>query len=102
VPGDRIGDLVVSNQPGYGWSEETTVDGAVFATPKATGYKQAIEPGSTQAIWTPFVIAGPGVRAGHQLQEPIRHIDQLPTILTALGEPLPDHVQGRVLTEALE
>jgi arylsulfatase A-like enzyme len=102
IPADRIGDLVVSNQPGFGWSEETTGDGQTFITPLATGYKQAIEPGSTQAVWTPFVIAGPGVKAGAVLSEPIRHIDQLPTLLTALGLPIPDHVQGRVLTEILE
>ena len=79
-----------------------TGSGDIFIEPKATGYKQSIEPGSTQAVWTPFVIAGPGVRAGVTLKDPVRHIDQLPTILTAMGQPVPEHVQGRVLREVLK
>ena len=102
VPESRIGDLVVANHPGFGWSEETAADGAVFRTPKVTGYKQAIEPGTTKGIWTPFIIMGPGVKAGHRLEEPIRHIDQLPTILTALGEVIPGHVVGQVVESSLE
>jgi len=102
VPADRVGDLLVANQPGFGWSEEVTGSGRIFIEPKAAGYKQSIEPGSTQAVWTPFVIAGPGIRAGVVLKDPIRHIDQLPTILTAMGQPVPAHVQGRVLQDVLK
>ncbi len=102
LPADRVGDLIVANHPGYGWSEETTAEQAVFEVPAATGYKQAIEPGSTKAVWTPFVIAGPGVRAGHRLAEPIRHIDQLPTILTAMGVDVPAHSTGNVVSEAFQ
>jgi predicted AlkP superfamily phosphohydrolase/phosphomutase len=102
LPADRVGDLIVANHPGYGWSEETTEDRAVFAAPRVAGYKQSIEPGSTKAVWTPFVIAGPGIKANNPLPEPIRHIDQLPTILTAMGVPLPEHLQGSPLKAALE
>jgi len=102
LPADRVGDLIVANHAGYGWSEETTADQAVFSAPQVAGYKQSIQPGETQAVWTPFVIAGPGVKANHQLAEPIRHIDQLPTILTAMGVALPEHIQGKPLAEALE
>ena len=102
LPPDRVGDLVVANRPGYGWNEELTKDGAFFQVPLKTGYKQAMPAADTPALWTPFVIVGPGVRPGHQLAEPIRHIDQLPTILTAMGEEVPEHVQGRVLAEVFE
>ena len=102
LPEDRVGDLIVANHAGYGWSEELTEGHEIFQEPLVAGYKQAIEPDTTQAVWTPFVIAGPGVKAGTKLDEPIRHIDQLPTILTLLGQPIPDHVEGRVLSEALE
>lgn len=102
LPADRVGDLIVANHPGYGWSEETTAQQRVFEVPAATGYKQAIEPGSTKAVWTPFVLAGPGIRRGHELSAPIQHIDQLPTLLTALGVPVPAHVTGTVVTEALQ
>jgi len=101
LPPDRVGDLIVANHPGYGWSEETTAQQAVFSVPRATGYKQSIEPASTKAVWTPFVIAGPGIRKNHRLAEPIRHIDQLPTILTALGEPVPEHATGTVQASVL-
>ncbi len=102
LPPDRVGDLIVANHPGYGWSEETTEARTVFSVPRATGYKQSIEPESTKAVWTPFVIAGPGIRQNHRLAAPIRHIDQLPTILTALGEPVPSHSTGTVLREVLQ
>ena len=102
LPSDRVGDLIVANQPGYGWSEETTAQREIFEVPKATGYKQSIEPGSTKAVWTPFVIAGPGVQKNHRLEQPIQHIDQLPTILTALGVDVPTHATGSVVKAALE
>jgi len=97
MPAERVGDLLVANQPGYGWVEETTDDQAVFFEPKKTGYKQAIEPGSTNAVWTPFVIKGPGIPAGKMLEEPISHIDQLPTILNAMGVEIPDAVEGKAI-----
>ncbi len=101
LPADRVGDLILSNHPGYGWSEDVTADHDVFVVPEVTGYKQSIEPGSTKAIWTPFVIAGPGVAEGVELKEPIHHVDQLPTILTLMGVPVPEHVQGHVVQAAL-
>ncbi len=101
LPPDRVGDLVVANRPGYGWNEELSEDGEVFATPLKSGYKQAIMANETPAMWTPFVIAGPGIKAGHRIEEPIRHIDQLPTILSAMGLEAPGHIQGRVLDEVL-
>ena len=100
LPTDRVGDLLVSNHPGFGWSEETTADGAAFVTPKATGYKQAIAPGSTQAVWTPFIIAGPGIKQGVELSAPVAARDQLPTILKAMGVPIPDDVEGQPIAEA--
>ncbi len=102
LPEDRVGDLLVSNHPGYGWSETITADHTVFVQPKVAGYKQSLEPGSSKAVWTPFIVAGPGVKAGHKLSAPIRHIDQLPTLLTLMGEPVPAHMDGRVLTELIE
>lgn len=102
LPADRVGDLVIANRAGYGWNEEITADGVLFDTPLKTGYKQAILAGETPGMWTPFVIAGPGVRAGRRIPEPISNVDQLPTILSLLGHPIPEHVQGRVIEEILE
>jgi arylsulfatase A-like enzyme len=102
LPTDRVGDLVIANRPGYGWNEEVTDDGVIFDTPVKSGYKQAVLADDTPGMWTPFVIAGPGVKAGARIQEPISMVDQLPTILHLLGQPIPEHVQGRVIHEILE
>lgn len=48
-----------------------------------------------------FVMAGPGVRCGHQFKEGVLW-DLAPTILHYLGVPVPDDMDGRVLFEALE
>jgi predicted AlkP superfamily phosphohydrolase/phosphomutase len=102
LPGDRVGDLVLANCAGYGWSEEITADGAIFGTPPMTGYKQGALAAENPGLWAPFVIAGPGVKAGMRIPEPISMVDQLPTILHLLGQPIPEHVQGRVIDEILE
>ncbi len=101
LPADRVGDLVLTIVPGYAWNEEMTPDGALFGEPRVTGYKQAVSAETTRGLWTPFVIAGPGVRASHRIVEPIHAIDQLPTILRAMGQPVPTHVQGRAVEEIL-
>jgi predicted AlkP superfamily phosphohydrolase/phosphomutase len=102
LPPDRVGDLVVASHPGYGWSEEITTDGVLFATPPESGYKQGVLAADCPGLWTPFVIAGPGVKAGVRVADPIANVDQLPTILRVLGQPIPGHVQGRVLDEIVE
>ncbi len=97
LPGDRVGDLVIANRIGYGWNEEVTESGELFDVPLKTGYKQAILAESEPALWAPFMIVGPGIKRNHRLPEPIEMVDQLPTIMTALGQEIPDHVEGRVL-----
>lgn len=97
LPPHRVGDIVIANRPGYGWNEEVSLGDEVFTVPLETGYKQAIHAETATALWAPFAIAGPGIRRNHRLPEPIRMVDQLPTVLTALGAPIPDHVEGRVL-----
>ncbi|MCA9478410.1 MAG: alkaline phosphatase family protein [Nanoarchaeota archaeon] len=102
LPPSRVGDIVVANAPGYGWNEELTQDGAIFEVPLKTGYKQAILANDTPAMWTPFIIVGPGVKKGYQIPEPIHHVDQLPTILSIMNSSIPSTVQGRVLDEIIE
>ena len=99
---ERVGDLIVANRPGYGWSEQLTADREVFAVPLKTGYKQAIPAEDVPGMWAPFMILGPGVRKGYDLGErPIDMVDQYPTILHLLGVEAPAFVQGRVLEEIL-
>ena len=97
----RIGDLVVANAPGYGFNEEVSEDLIVFDAPLITGYKQAIEAGNVKGMWTPFIIRGPGVKKNFRLPKPIRLMDQYPTLMTLMGQPIPDFVEGRVLKESL-
>ena len=101
LPQDRVGDLVIANKAGYGWGEEFTADLNVFTTPLYSGYKQAVDP-KHKGMWTPFVIMGPGVKKNTELKEPIRIIDQYPTIMKLLGVESPSFVEGKVITEILE
>lgn len=45
-----------------------------------------------------FIAAGPGVHAGEELTGGTI-ADVAPTVLYALGQPVPQHMDGRVLTE---
>lgn len=49
----------------------------------------------------PWIMAGPGIRSGVLLAEPVRIYDTAPTIAHLLGVPLPTAWQGRVIAEAL-
>lgn len=95
---ERGGDLVIANRAGYGWTEEVTPDGELFVVPLITGYKQAIVPESAKGLWTPFMIAGPGVKRGHFLGvEPVNLIDEYPTLMRHLGVKTATWVQGRAI-----
>ena len=53
---------------------------------------------SEQALRTPFVLAGPGVLAGLQLDAPVENIDLFPTLLSLCGLPRPGDLHGIDLT----
>ncbi len=102
LPTDRVGDLIIANEAGYGWNEEMTEDLEIFSTPLKTGYKQAIHPKETKSMWTPFIIMGPGVKKGYKIEDPQKFVDQYPTIMTLLGVPIPEVVEGKPLEEIFE
>ena len=96
LPHERAGDLIISNRPGYGWSEEVSANGNLFSVPRITGYKQSIVSDDYPAMWCPFMIAGPGVKKNNYLgDKPFSLVDQYPTILKLMAIPLPDFVQGK-------
>ena len=99
LPQDRVGDLIVSNEAQYNWSEDVSDDRIVFAGTKKGGYKQGVWPESTEAMLTPFVIMGPDIKKGCVLSMPIRHVDQFATISKILSNTAPYPLNGRVLTE---
>lgn len=84
LPAERVGDLVIANRAGYGWIEDVSKDLEVFSTSLKAGYKQGILPEHAKALWTPFLIVGPGIKAGYQLARPIHHVEQYPTVMRAL------------------
>ena len=49
-----------------------------------------------------FVMAGPGVKRGAALERPVRVVDVMPTLCHLMGVPVPEHVEGGVIYEALE
>ncbi|MBI2134860.1 alkaline phosphatase family protein [Candidatus Woesearchaeota archaeon] len=101
LPKDRVGDLIVANEIGYGWNEEMTENLAVFDTPLETGYKQAVLP-DEKAMWTPFIIMGPGVKKGYEIKGPLEQIHQYPTIMNLLGLEIPEFVDGKPLEEIFD
>lgn len=102
LPVDRVGDLVVANKPTYNWSEDLSAAGEIFHLPLKSGYKQAIIPEGVEAMQTPFVIMGPGVRKNYKIPKAIRHIDQYPTIMTLLRQAIPAFVEGKPVREIME
>jgi hypothetical protein len=102
LPEERVGDLVVANEAGYGWNEEMTDNLEIFSTPLKTGYKQAILPGNEKCIWTPFMIVGPNVKKNFSIKQTLKLQDEYPTLLHLLNTELPHEVDGRVMSEILE
>jgi hypothetical protein len=99
LPPDRIGDLVIANRPTYGWVEDLSQDQEIFHTSLKRGYKQAVLPGEVEAMLTPFVNMGPGIKKNYMLEKPIRHIDQYPTIMDLLKQKIPEFVEGKSVEE---
>jgi len=95
---NRVGDLILANAPGYGWSEDMSEDLKLFVDSSEGGYKQAVDP-NVAGMWTPFIISGPDIKKNNYLGDtPINHIDQYSTILKALKVKIPDFVEGKPLS----
>ncbi len=99
LPTDRVGDLIIANKAGYGWNEEMTEDLEIFSTPLKTGYKQAIHPEEEKSMWAPFIIMGPGIKQNYRIEEPVKFVDEYPTIMKAMNLEIPDFVEGTALEE---
>jgi predicted AlkP superfamily phosphohydrolase/phosphomutase len=102
LPTDRVGDLVIANNPGFFWNEEMGNDLTVFADARETGYKQSILPDAAKAIWTPFVVMGPGVKKHYAIEKPVSMTDEYPTIMHLMGVAIPSFIEGKEVTEIYE
>ncbi len=49
----------------------------------------------------PLVIQGPGLSPGTRVPDVVELVDLMPTVLSLVGLPIPDHVQGRDLSPLL-
>lgn len=104
-----------------GWLSEAQING-IGRTDEAVGRLLAALPANTVVIVSadhgghgtahgsrspedmtiPWVIAGPGIRANHQLATPVTTLDTTPTIAYLLHLPLPADVTGQPVLEALD
>lgn len=57
--------------------------------------------GSESELHNTLIASGPSFRSRFESRKPSGNIDLTPTILHLLGLPVPDHLEGRVLSEAL-
>ncbi len=51
-----------------------------------------------EAVRVPLIMRGPGVSSG-RVETPVSHIDVVPTLLDALGKPVPETLPGRRLSD---
>lgn len=97
---DRAPLLAVSAH----WSDDPNEAG-IRGTTSVLDAKATLR--STHGSLSPYdmhatlLAAGPSFRDGWESDLPTGAIDVMPTLLTLLGLPLPDHLEGRVLWEAL-
>jgi hypothetical protein len=85
--GERTGDLV--------WAYYTPFDGAHGCQLPGTIYGI----GSMRSV---FIMAGPGVKKGHQLRQHAWLTSVTPTIAHLLRLPMPRGAEGAILYDALE
>jgi len=102
LPTDRIGDVVLEAKMSYAWFEEVDNSLKIFDNPITSGYKQTIDGKRNKCMWTPFIIMGPGVKKGFEINGSINLIDEMPTILSLMNITIPKYVQGQVKTAIFE
>jgi arylsulfatase A-like enzyme len=72
--------------------------GCHFRT-RNTEYKRS---GHESSIHVPLVVAGPRFNTRRTVLDPISHVDLAPTMLDALGVPVPESMQGQSAMAAIE
>ena len=101
---ERIPDLVVALEPGYGLDRRDMLGEVTPGRPPivprqgrwVAGHEGPYRPQDVPGV---LLAAGPAVRAEGPGAKP-RLMDLAPTLLSALGVPIPAHMEGRVLSRA--
>jgi len=86
------------------WSDEPNahgVPGTIAALTTQAALRSSHGSASPYEMHATLIAAGPGFRRGIDSALPSGNTDLLPTVLTLLGVPVPDGLDGRVLQEAL-
>ncbi len=99
LEGSRAPDIVVTMR-----STTTGQQAPLARSGAATGGKIGMGShggGSPDELHNTMIASGPSFISGLESTLPSGNIDVMPTILSILGIPLPDHLDGRVLAEAL-
>lgn len=102
LPKDRVPDLVLAMKPGYALTEDMDTSGEFLRASRQSGYKQAVKSDGVPALYTPFVVMGPGVKKGYRITTVVPNADQAPTLLTLIGAKLPEGMQGKPVQEMLK
>jgi phosphopentomutase len=103
----------------YGWMEPGYLEQAALvdklagqvidaATPETTviihadhgGHERNHGDDIPEDMRIPWLIVGPGVRAGHTISAPVSLLDTAPTVCKVLGVPAPPEWEGRAVDEA--
>lgn len=117
--GDRTGDIVYAMAPGYHGDTSTVTDdlnpfagkdGVVitddFGVAKAPTSIHGQALGTARlglgTIVTPFIVSGPGIRKGYELEGLVELVDVAPTAAHILQIPPPAKSEGRILHEIFE
>lgn len=106
VWGDRLCREVAERLPvlavSPSWSDEPNahgVPGTVLALTEQVATRSTHGAASPWDLHAFALFFGTGIQAGAESTLPAGAVDIVPTVLTILGLPVPEHVQGRVLWE---
>lgn len=76
-------------------------DSVVLAQSDHGGHERTHGTDQPEDLRIPWMLAGPGVRAGYMIGTPVSLLDSAPTLAYALGLTAPAAWEGHVVTEAL-
>jgi arylsulfatase A-like enzyme len=93
---DEAVGLLLTTLEDIGQLESTLI----IVTADHGGIGQSHGGSEPESMTIPWIIAGPGVREGHELQNEIMVYDTAATAVWALGLPLPEQWEGRPVMEA--
>ena len=96
---DACVGAVLAGLKEQGLLENTLV---IFTSDNGFGYPRGKTSGYAAGLHMPLLVAGPGVRRNERCAVPVSLVDIMPTMLSAVGLPVPETVQGLPLWPLLK